>query len=220
MTGVAPKDLDLPDDQTIHRAVNSEIITVSQILGSAFSNDPVMRWFSGRENLSGILFKAEVESLYKHHNHVHINKSHTGASLWLPPGVSSRAPLNWGSMYFMWRLLRSGGIKGMQRGYEIERVMSSNHLKEPHFYLHAIGAHLDHQGKGIGSALLKAGLSACDRIHAPAYLESTNIRNNALYERYGFEITGDYEFPDGGPSVWFMRRPPSIEGVEVAKSPG
>jgi hypothetical protein len=31
----------------------------------------------------------------------------------------------------------------------------------------------------------------------PVYLESSNIRNNALYERYGFEITGDYEFPEG-----------------------
>jgi ribosomal protein S18 acetylase RimI-like enzyme len=210
MTGAAPKDLDLPDDQTIRCAVDSEIITVGQILGSAFSNDPVMRWLCGRENLGGLMFQAEAESHYKHHNHVYINESQTGAALWLPPGVSPTAPFSWGSMYFMWRLLLSGGIKGMHRGYGIEQVMSSKHLKEPHFYLHAIGAHLDHQGKGIGSALLKAGLSACDQIHAPAYLESTNIRNNALYERYGFEITGDYEFRDEGPTVWFMRRPPRI----------
>jgi ribosomal protein S18 acetylase RimI-like enzyme len=81
------------------------------------------------------------------------------------------------------------------------------YLEEPHFYLHAIGARLDDQCRGIGSALPKHGTAICDAKGYPAYLESSNVKNNLLYDRYGFEITAEITLPDNGPTFWLMRRP-------------
>ena len=126
--------------------------------------------------------------------------------MWLPPGVSPKTPANRRMLGLFARMFLKAGMTAIRRGMQMDQVMSDNHPKEPHYYLHAIGAHLDHQGEGIGSALLKAGLADVDAAHMPAYLESSNVRNNPLYERFGFEVTRECTFPDGGPTVWFMWR--------------
>ncbi|HAT26776.1 MAG TPA: hypothetical protein DCS89_07175 [Gammaproteobacteria bacterium] len=46
----------------------------------------------------------------------------------------------------------------------------------------------------------------CDKQGAIAYLESSNVKNNPLYERHGFEVIGEATSPDGGPTIWFMKR--------------
>ena len=102
-------------------------------------------------------------------------------------------------------MIRHAGIVSLKRGQYLSELMSREHLAEPHYYLHAIGAHLDHQGRGIGSALLKQGTAMCDKESMPAYLESSNERNNPLYERYGFNITKEIQLPEG-PKLWLMTR--------------
>ncbi len=53
---------------------------------------------------------------------------------------------------------------------------------------------------------MKAGLDVCDQQRAPAYVESSNERNNPLYQRHGFEVISEATLPDGGPKIWFMQR--------------
>ena len=84
--------------------------------------------------------------------------------------------------------------------------MSEWHPTQPPFYLRSIGADLENQGRGIGSALIKAGLEACDQQGMPAYLESSNLRNNPRYQRHGFEVIGEAKLPENGPTIWFMHR--------------
>jgi ribosomal protein S18 acetylase RimI-like enzyme len=79
----------------------------------------------------------------------------------------------------------------------------------PHWYLFILGTDPAAQGHGLGSALLSDMLARVDASSMPAYLESSNERNIALYGRHGFEVTGEVTIPNG-PRVWPMWRDPTL----------
>jgi len=184
-----------------------DIGPVCSILADAFADDPVLDWLSGNPNIYQALFRSEMESLYKHHGQTYITRARTGAAMWLPPGVSTTPRLHWRLAAAFWSLVRTGGLKCLKRAEALHKTLATNHPREPHFYLHAIGTRKDNQGCGVGSALMKAGLGACDQLHVPAYLESSNEVNNSLYERHGFRVMAEAHLPDSGPTLWFMQRP-------------
>ncbi len=195
--------------RTIRVATPDEMGQVCDILGSAFTDDPVMDWICGQPKIYSTMFRAEAEALYKKHGHVYLNDEGTGAAMWLPPGVAHKAPFHWRVLVLIWKMLLASGPASMKRGMLVDQMFAKYHeqyASEPHFYLHAIGAAYNNQGRGIGSALLKAGLEVCDKQDMPAYLESSNVKNNVLYERYGFKVVDEETLPDGGPTVWFMKR--------------
>ena len=78
----------------------------------------------------------------------------------------------------------------------------------PHWYLVLIGVDPARQGLGLGSLLLRAGLSRVDQDGVECQLFTEESRNVPLYQRYGFEIAVEGDLPDGGPHFWFMRRRP------------
>lgn len=79
-----------------------------------------------------------------------------------------------------------------------------------HQYLHMIAVRPDRQGEGLGTALVTAVLDRCDREGLHAYLEASNARSRALYERLGFAFTGTpLDLPDG-PRMWPMWREPRV----------
>jgi ribosomal protein S18 acetylase RimI-like enzyme len=78
----------------------------------------------------------------------------------------------------------------------------------PHWYLLFIGVDPARQGLGLGSLLLRAGLSRVDQDGVECRLVTRGRRNVPLYQRYGFEIAVEGDGPDGGPHFWFMRRRP------------
>lgn len=84
--------------------------------------------------------------------------------------------------------------------------MAAFHPEEPHWYLAMIGVDPSRQGRGLGSALLKAALRVVDEAGAPAYLESSNPRNTPLYERFGFQVMGKVA-PGDFPGLEPMWRP-------------
>ena len=76
----------------------------------------------------------------------------------------------------------------------------------PHWYLVAMGVDPARQGLGLGSLLLRRGLSRVDQEGVECHLFTERSRNVSLYQRYGFEIAVEGDVPDGGPHFWFMRR--------------
>jgi GNAT superfamily N-acetyltransferase len=84
-------------------------------------------------------------------------------------------------------------------------TMQRCHPEEPHWYLGTLATVRSLQAKGVGTALLGHGLALVDRDSTPAYLESSNPRNLSLYERHGFQVTGQISLP-GGPSLIAMWR--------------
>jgi len=97
----------------------------------------------------------------------------------------------------------------LERSAVLSRVgeaVRAFHPDAPHWYLSMIGVDPMRQGRGLGSALLEAGLARCDADGAIAYLESSNPKNIPLYERYGFEVLGVID-PEDFPPLTPMLRP-------------
>lgn len=199
--------MQLPPEHDVHLANDDEIQTVADILGSAFTHDPMMNWMCEEPSIYSGCFRYEIEALYKQYQHIYINKDKTGAAVWLPSGIATALPWHWRLLPVALQLLRYGGLKGLVRSIQFEKLADQWRIEEAHFYLHTVGASFGNQGRGVGSALLKAGLQACDEAGMPAYLESTNEKNNMLYQRFGFEVIGQQHLPGAGPMIWFMRRP-------------
>jgi ribosomal protein S18 acetylase RimI-like enzyme len=79
------------------------------------------------------------------------------------------------------------------------------HPQEEHLYLAVVGVRPERRGRGLGATLLAPGLEHADRHRLPCYLESSNPRNIAFYERLGFEVSGAHEVP-GVPVITCMWR--------------
>ncbi len=92
---------------------------------------------------------------------------------------------------------------------EVLGQMNDSHPEEPHWYLNFIGVDTHRQGQGLGSAVLKASLASVDEEGAIAYLESSNVVNIPLYERFGFEVTKEIQVNDS-PVIYPMVRPAQI----------
>ena len=78
----------------------------------------------------------------------------------------------------------------------------------PHWHLPFIGVDPARQGLGLGTLLLRAGLSRVDQDGVECRLFNDQPRNVPLYQRYGFEIAAEGDVADGGTHVWYMRRRP------------
>lgn len=77
-----------------------------------------------------------------------------------------------------------------------------------HWHLGPLAVRPDHQGHGVGSALMQHGLDVVDAEPTLCYLETDLPRNVDLYQRFGFSVTVRQTVL-GVPS-WFMQRPPAV----------
>jgi len=196
----------------VRPASRSDVGALSITLGKAFYDDPVMSWMLPDADLRRRKLHRLFASLTRHHHlargGVEVAPSDSGigaAALWDPPG---------GWMHTRGEELRA--IPGLflafgaslRRGLAVSDMMKAAHPEEPHWYLAVIGSDPDVRGKGFGNALMRSRLDRCDAEYAPAYLESSNPDNVPYYERFGFEVTGELQLPDGGPSLIPMWRTP------------
>jgi ribosomal protein S18 acetylase RimI-like enzyme len=75
------------------------------------------------------------------------------------------------------------------------------------WYLPLIGVDPAAQGRGDGSALLRAVTERLDREGHLAYLESTSATNLPPFCRHGFEVVGTIEVADAPPVFPMVRGP-------------
>ncbi|MEJ0064846.1 MAG: GNAT family N-acetyltransferase [Caulobacteraceae bacterium] len=85
-------------------------------------------------------------------------------------------------------ILRMTGLARLGRLMAIRADLDRHHpMDRPHAYLWFLGVAPAAQGRGVGSALLRAANARHDTAGLPAYLETGTARNVALYERHGFQ---------------------------------
>ena len=63
----------------------------------------------------------------------------------------------------------------------------------------------DLQGRGIGKALIQAGLARARGQRMSAFLSTGTATNVTIYGRCGFRVYDEADAPDRGPHIWFMR---------------
>jgi GNAT superfamily N-acetyltransferase len=133
-----------------------------------------------------------------------------GVACWLPPEKSDisflrqvRAGMLALPLRFGW-----GGFRRLLAYDAIAAEMHHAYAPMAHWYLSAIGVEPDHQGKGIGGALMRPILERADAARLPCYLETHRDSNVRMYERHGFEICQRASVPGHPVPVWAMLRKP------------
>ncbi|GFR52679.1 hypothetical protein Agub_g15305 [Astrephomene gubernaculifera] len=76
----------------------------------------------------------------------------------------------------------------------------------PFLYITCFGTDPDHQGKGLGSKLMRVVLAHADSRRIPAYLEANSDDSRRFYERHGFKVLRELSAAPGAPSVYLMAR--------------
>lgn len=190
-------------------ATDDDIPAMAGVLSRAFSADPPMSWVfrdpATRVERLESLFSAALRELFVPTGFAFTTADHAGVALWEAPG-RWRTPDDVNER--LGAALASAALpEELDRFLTFLGTIEDRHPDEPeHWYLAVLAADLDRQGRGIGSACMAPMLERIGAERAPAYLESSNVRNVPLYERHGFRVTDVVDLPDDGPPVYLMWR--------------
>jgi ribosomal protein S18 acetylase RimI-like enzyme len=121
-----------------------------------------------------------------------------GVALWRPPGAWA-LPLPT-LLANLPRLIGCFGL-ALPRTLGLMGAMDHQHDRRPHHYLQFIGVAAAAQGRGLGGALLRAGLTRA--AGAPCYLETATPSNVGLYQAHGFGVRNQWQHGDA-PPFWSM----------------
>jgi ribosomal protein S18 acetylase RimI-like enzyme len=194
----------------VRRATDTDHPDVARLLSAGFADDPVFEWMipdrATRARCLTPFFSAFAGAVARR-GEIHLAGADGvghAVALWAPPGVAAVAPED--DSRFVEQV---AGILGehMDRFGVAMAAFDTVHPHEPAWYLPCLAVEPAHQGRGLGSVLLRAVLDRADAAGDAAYLEATSRRNRALYERHGFRHLADIPLPDG-PTVYAMWRRP------------
>lgn len=181
---------------------------LNALLVRAFDADPLTCWFV-RDDQRRAQRIQRVFAWYLRQalplGHSHATEDGSCTALWMGAGQWKMPLLR--QLLLLPEIVRIVGADRLLSRIRGTDALQRRHPVEPHFYLAALGTDPQRQGQGLGSAVLAQGLRRCDRLRLPAYLETANPRNLALYQRHGFRLSEEFTIP-GGPLVWLMWRLP------------
>jgi ribosomal protein S18 acetylase RimI-like enzyme len=191
-------------EHKIRVAAASETDAVLDTLMLAFAGDPCLRYLLDTPDklLRGFRpFATGMGGAAVELGTAWLAEDGAAAALWLSPGVESDREA---MLAVAGEMARETKLPTLG---EVGDTMAAYHPEGPHWYLAMIGVDPAHQGRGWGSAVLKASLERVDDEGAVAYLESSNPKNVPLYERFGFEVMGFVQ-PGDFPGLYPMIRQP------------
>lgn len=195
----------------IRRAGEGDRGLVVRLLDKAFQDDPVSGWvFPGEDHRRTTHHRlmAAFTDIVLAEGRIDLVEDGTGCALWLSVPAAEPADAADAAGDEAVRL-REQADPDNERVELIARLMAEVHpAGRAHAYLWMVGVTPGHQGRGLGTALIRRALDRCDREGLPAYLEASSLRSIGLYERLGFAATDrTLDLPDG-PRMWPMWREP------------
>jgi GNAT superfamily N-acetyltransferase len=193
----------------------ADIEDAAAIVGTAFSPLEASQWLipedeRRRDVLTGVfriivghaLSYGQVDLLTPSTgDHDHPEQPKVGAAVWLhrdrplPPSPD-----------YAGRLRRAAG-PDTGRFELLDELFEAHEPPEPHHHLALLAVLPEHQGRGIGTALLRRQL---DSIRLPAYLEASSLDSSRLYAAHGFKPRGEpFALPNGALFYPMWREAPS-----------
>jgi GNAT superfamily N-acetyltransferase len=180
----------------------TDVEPLINVMVLAFAADPVARWMyrDPQRYLAyfGRFIRAFAGKAFSTGTAWSVGGS-LGAALWLPPGVKPEEEA------IVAILDESVPRDVMADVNAMFGEMAAYHTRDLHWYLPTIGVEPHLHRRGLGSALLAETLRWCDQEHLPAYLESSNPANTALYQRFGFEALGVIRVGHSPPMLPMLR---------------
>ena len=169
--------------------------TLAAALGEAYLRQDMPLWVypepGGRAAALAAMFRSRLSAaLDDDETVVDVADDLSGAAIWQSPQVRLDEELPPGA--------RSDVVEAF-------RTISAARPQQRSWYLHGIGARIEH--RGIGSALMKVGLRRCDDAALPSALWTGHERNLDFYRKHGYRELQRFDFP--GASAWWMWRDPA-----------
>jgi ribosomal protein S18 acetylase RimI-like enzyme len=192
----------------VRAAAFGEAGHLAGVLARAFAADPLVAYLfpEGPRRADHLrrFFEIQLRRNYLVRGEVVTDIDRRACALWLPPAPR---PVGLGDVLAQLALPMTVGARvGASR--RVGRLLAARHPTVPHWYLGPIGTEPGYQRRGLGTALLSHVLERCDGDELPAYLESSNEANLALYSRLGFAVTEELRVARDGPTLWLMLRQP------------
>ena len=189
---------------------------VATILAAAFADDPVFEWFfpdrTQRRTCLPKLFARlyEVEMRY---GAVVRAEDYQATSFWRAPGQAITP-----ASAFIRQIPALVGLFGLRLGrlMAVSRAIEA-HMPDgqPFWYAHFVGVQPAEQRHGWGRAMMQHGFARAAAADMPLYLETARPENVAFYRALGFEVTGEWNVPDG-PHFWSLMRWPEIRPLPAS----
>jgi len=170
----------------VRLATPGDRVRVVGTLAAAFVADPVLRFIfpddddyrDGAPLFFGALFDKRMQS-----GTVWVADDGDAAALWDPPEASGSSDL---------RLLAAGA---RARVDQYDTAVHSALPAAPFWYLGVLGTHPDAAGRGLGRAVMAAGIDAAAFAELPAVLETSKLQNLEFYGRGGWHVEAVIDDP-------------------------
>ncbi len=190
---------------------------VTQVLTDAFMNDPLYQAiFPVREARARALSDVWNGLLRysQKYGEVYTTPEVAGAACWLSPGntaVTFMGQIRTGFAFARAIIKFSAQERTtFMHAMNFIDVEHKRLVREPHWYLWALGVSPDDQGQGIGGGLIEPVLTRAEEEGIPCYLEAVTKPNVAFYEKRGFKVIWDGDTPLEDVHVWMMLRDPAV----------
>ena len=187
------------------------------VIAAAFTDLAASRWLIGdpaaRRQIFPSYFRLHVERAMAS-GLVCTTADRAAAALWLPAGTDPAEPAGG----YAGRLAAVAG-PWISRFLVFDAALGRSHPAGVlHHYLAILAVRPDRQGRGTGTALLRARHAALDQGEGlPVYLEASGLRTRRLYLTHGYADHGSPICLPGGPLMYPMWRQPR-PGQDTASS--
>jgi ribosomal protein S18 acetylase RimI-like enzyme len=193
------------------RATQDDAPRLARLFAAAFARDPVFHWLArggrGRAQALQRFFLWVMRERAIPQGETWITSDGYAGVTWIPPFNVARPSNLKDELRLLSVILSLTGLARIGRGPAMAKALEHAHPPEPYFYLAFIGVAPRFQGTGLGRGLLEETLARVDAAGTPAFLENSNPRNIALYERLGFRVTKEIIVRKDAPPLYAMLRP-------------